>query len=168
MTSSSAATRGMMFFPVVVAAAMMRLVRAGQRHDQRRGRLGQHVRVGRRVGQQHLLDAVEFRRRLRDGFAVLTGDQNMHVGADRLGRGQRLVGGVLERSVVVLGEKKGGHYFLRAPSVTLRYERSEPRRATAAKSAIADLDIKLPKSGSRFRLAPLPTSFEGRFAATSG
>ena len=32
-------------------------------------------------------------------------------------------------------------------SVTLRCERSEPRRATAAKSAIADLDTNTPKSG---------------------
>src|SRR5262252_7917007 len=38
-------------------------------------------------------------------------------------------------------------------SVTLRWPRSGPRRATAAKSAVADLDNNSPKSEARFRLA---------------
>ena len=85
-----------------------RVVGPGERDDQRGERLGQHVLVGRRIGEQHLLDAVELGggigHRLR-----LAGDQHVHVAAQRLGGGQRLVGGILERLVVVLGEEKRGH-----------------------------------------------------------
>ena len=42
-------------------------------------------------------------------LAVLAGDQHVHVAAERLGGGQRLVGGVLERFVVVFGDEKRGH-----------------------------------------------------------
>ena len=44
-----------------------RVVGAGERDDQRRQRLGQPVRVGGAVGEQHLRDAGELRRRLGDG-----------------------------------------------------------------------------------------------------
>src|SRR5262249_56778085 len=45
----------------------------------------------------------------RDAAAALARDQHMHVATQRLGGGQRLVGRVLERLVVVLGEKERGH-----------------------------------------------------------
>ena len=35
------------------------------------------------------------------------------IGAERLGRSQRLVGRILERCVVVLGKKKRGHHGFR-------------------------------------------------------
>ncbi len=72
-------------------------VRRRERDDQRRGRLGQHVLVSGRVREQNLFHAVELGRGLSDRFAIVTGDQNVHVGAERLGRGQRLVGRILER-----------------------------------------------------------------------
>src|SRR6266508_825447 len=82
MTSSSAATRGMTFLPVVVAGA---------------------------VGEQDLLHPVE----LGGGFGyrpiALAGDHHVHVRAERLGGGQRLVGRVLQRLVVVLGDEERGH-----------------------------------------------------------
>ena len=65
--------------------------------------------VERRVGQQHLLHAVELGGGIRDRLAILAGDEHVHVGAERLGRGERLGGRVLERLVVVLGDKKRGH-----------------------------------------------------------
>ena len=85
-----------------------RFVGSGERNDKRRGRLCQHVLVGRRIGEQHFLDAVELGSRVGDRLAVMTGDQDMHVGADLLGGGQRLGGRILERLVVVLGEEKTG------------------------------------------------------------
>ena len=66
--------------------------------DQRGERLGQHVLVGGAVGEQHLLDAVELGRGVGDGLGVLAGDQHVDSAAERLRGGQRLVGGVLERS----------------------------------------------------------------------
>ena len=92
------------------------VVVAGERDDQRRDRLGELVLVGRGVGQQHLLDAVELGGGIGDGFAVLAGDQHVHVAAERLGRGQRLVGRVLERLVVVLGDRS---VVIRGPPLRL-------------------------------------------------
>src|SRR6516165_11987115 len=43
------------------------------------------------------------------------------------------------------------------PSVTLVWSRSDPRRATAAKSAVADLDNYRPKSQVRFRFVVHPS-----------
>jgi len=70
----------MMFFPVVVAAAtIVSYGRPARRIS--RYRLGQHVLVGRRIRQQHFLDAIEFRRGIRDRFATFARDENVHVGA---------------------------------------------------------------------------------------
>src|SRR5260370_28057816 len=44
-----------------------------------------------------------------DRPAALAGDQHMHIAAERLGGGQRLVSRILERLVVLLGEKERGH-----------------------------------------------------------
>ena len=96
-----------------------RLVGAGERDDQRGRRLGQHVLIGRRIRQQHLLDAVELRRRVRDRLAAGAGDQHVHIGADALGRGERLVGRVLERLVVVLGNQQRRHQIAPASFLSL-------------------------------------------------
>ena len=87
------------------------LIIPGQRHDQGRDRLGELVRIGRCVGQQHLLDAVELRRRVGRGLRIGAGHQHMHRCAKGLGGGERLVGGVLEMSVIVLGDQQSGHSF---------------------------------------------------------
>ena len=92
ITSSSAATRGMTFLPVVVAGATMRVVGGGERDDQRGQRLGELMRVGGAVGEQHLGDAVELGGGLGDGAAVLAGDEHVHLAAERLGGGERLGG----------------------------------------------------------------------------
>ena len=86
-----------------------RVIAAGERDDQRGERLGEHVLVEGGVGEQHLLDAVELGGGIRHRLAVLAGDQHMHVAAERLGRGERLGGRVLERLVIVLGDEKRGH-----------------------------------------------------------
>ena len=75
--------------------------------------------VRRGVGQQHLLHAIELGGGIGGRFAILAGDQNMHVAAERLGGGERLVGGVLERFVVVLGDEKRGHQSTPASSLSL-------------------------------------------------
>ncbi len=61
------------------------------------------------VCQQHFRRAVELRRRVRHGLRALAGHQDMHVAAERLGCGHRLGGRVLEMSVVVFRDQKGGH-----------------------------------------------------------
>ncbi len=76
---------------------------------QRRHRLGQPVRIERRVGEQHLGDAVELRRRFRDRLASGARDQHMDFAAESLGRGERLGGGAVQRLVVVLGDQERGH-----------------------------------------------------------
>ena len=108
-----------MFFPLVVAGAMIGFVGARQRNDQRGGRLGQHVLVSGRVREQHFLDAVELGRGVGDRLAVMTGDEDVHVGADRLGGGQRLAGRVFQRFVVVFGEKKCRHQIAPASFLSL-------------------------------------------------
>ena len=61
------------------------------------------------VGKQNFRNAVELGGGFGDGPAAFAGDQHMHVAAERLGSGQRLVGRILERLVVVLGEQERGH-----------------------------------------------------------
>ena len=96
MTSSSAATRGITFLPVVVAGRDHGVVGTGERGDQRRRGLGQHVVVARVVGQQDLFHAVE----LGGGFGhptrVRAGDQHVDGFAQRLGGGERLGGRILQ------------------------------------------------------------------------
>src|SRR5208283_118512 len=96
-----------------------RLVGVGQGDDQRRNRLGQHVLVGGRIRQQDLLDAVELGRGLGGRPAVMTGDENVHVGAERLGGGQRLCGRIFQRFIVVVGEKKCRHQIAPASFLSL-------------------------------------------------
>src|SRR5262249_45259334 len=86
-----------------------RVVRAGERDDQCRGRLGEHVRISRRVAEQHFADTVKLGRSLRDRFAVLAGNQNVDFATDLFRGGQRFVGRVLGGGVVVLGDERGGH-----------------------------------------------------------
>jgi hypothetical protein len=81
--------------------------------------------------------------------AALASDEDMHVAAERLGGGQRLVGRVLERLVVVLGEEEGRHQGPRREFVILRC----PRVARASKDAAE---------------TPQPSPFEARCARTSG
>ena len=78
MTSSSAATRGMKFLPVVVAGARIGVIGGRERDDQRRQRLGQHVLVRRAVGEQHLGHAVELGGGFGSGPRALAGDQHVH------------------------------------------------------------------------------------------
>ncbi len=59
ITSSSAATRGRTFLPDAVAGAEDRIVRAGERDDDRRHFFGETVGQMRRVRDEHLGDAVE-------------------------------------------------------------------------------------------------------------
>src|ERR1700736_2003137 len=61
------------------------------------------------VGEQNLGHAGELGSGFGDRAAAMAGDQHVHVAAERLGGGQRLVGRILERLVVVLGEKERGH-----------------------------------------------------------
>ena len=62
-----------------------------------------------RVGEEHLGGAVELGGGLGDGLAAGTGDQHVHVAAQRLGGAHGLGDGGAERLVVVVGEKKDRH-----------------------------------------------------------
>ena len=86
-----------------------RIVGAGKRDDQRRERLGERMLVSGRIGKQHLGDALELRGRVGDALRAGARDQHMHVAAHLLCGGERLVGRVLERLVVVLGEQERCH-----------------------------------------------------------
>ena len=84
-----------------------RVVCAGERDDQRGQRLGEHVLVSGGVGEQHLVDAVELGGRLGDRAAPLPATSTCTSPPSALRRGERLVGGVLECLVVVLGDAEG-------------------------------------------------------------
>src|SRR5262249_57382150 len=71
--------------------------------DQRGQRFGQHVLERPAFRQQDLGDAVELGGSLRHRATTAPGNQHMHVGAERFRGGQRLVGRILERLVVVFG-----------------------------------------------------------------
>src|SRR5262249_40315272 len=77
--------------------------------DERRRRLGQHVLVTGRIGEQNLIHAVELGSGLGDRATVLAGNQYMHVCPERFSGAQRLGGRILERFVVVLGNEGGVH-----------------------------------------------------------
>jgi hypothetical protein len=86
-----------------------RIVRARQRRDQRRGRLGQHVIETRIIGHQNLLDAIELDRGLRDALDVRACDQEVHGRAERLSGGERLGGRILQGPVVMFSDQKRCH-----------------------------------------------------------
>ena len=96
-----------------------RVVGRRERDDQRRQRLRQHVLVGRRRRRAAPSRRRRAWRRPRRRRGALAGDQHMHSAAERLGGGQRLVGGVLERLVVVLGDEKRGHQITPASFLSL-------------------------------------------------
>src|SRR5215470_15868134 len=63
----------------------------------------------RRICDQHLFDAIELRRRLCGGLAILASNEHVDRSADGLRGRHRLGGGVLQVPVVVFGEDKGRH-----------------------------------------------------------
>ena len=75
--------------------------------------------VERPVGEQNFFHAVELGGGIRHRFAILAGHQHVHVGAERLGCGERLGGRILEHLVVVLGNQKRGHHSTPASSLSL-------------------------------------------------
>ena len=119
ITSSSAATRGMHVLAGRGRGRDDGVVAAGERDDQRRQRLGEVVarRAARRRAAPSRRRRAWRRRRRRPG--ALAGDQHMDVAAERLGGGQRLVGGVLERGVVVFGKQQRGHQSTPASFLSL-------------------------------------------------
>ena len=86
-----------------------RVVAAGERDDQRRGRLGEPLRERVALGEQHLAHALEPRGRLGGGAGGLAGDEDVDLAADPRRGAQRPGGLIGERGVVVLGEEKDGH-----------------------------------------------------------
>src|SRR5205807_9406406 len=87
-------------------------------------RLGEIVRVGVAIGDQHLLDTGEFGRSLGcfPGTAATAGYQHVHLAAQLARGGQRLVGRVLEVFMLVLGNQKRGDH--RIPVSYLSFETS--------------------------------------------
>src|SRR6266540_3557813 len=62
------------------------------------------------LGQDvHVLVAVKLGGGFGNRATVFAGNQHMHVLPERLGCGQRLLGRILERLVVVFGEEERGH-----------------------------------------------------------
>ena len=71
-----------------------------QLHHQRRDVLGERMGIGRIVGDMHLADASDLRRRLRDAIDALAGDEQMHLTQLRCG-GHRRQRGILDGLTVV-------------------------------------------------------------------
>ena len=117
MTSSSAATRGMHVLAHGGGRSDQRVVAAGERHDQRGGRLGEALGEPVGLGEQHLAHALELGSGLGGGLGALAGDQHVDVGADLEGGRQRLGGLVGEVCVVVFGNQQSGHACLPFPLI---------------------------------------------------
>src|SRR5690242_4370075 len=66
--------------------------------------------IRRRIREQDFAHALELCRGIGDGLAALSRHEHMHVGAELLGSRERLRGGIAQRSVIVLGEKKRRHH----------------------------------------------------------
>src|SRR3974390_1528082 len=95
--------------------------------------------VGGAVRDGPLGDAVELRGALGRRFAILTDDEDVHLAAELPSGGQRLGGGVFDRLVVVLSEKKRGHVReppLRSSVLTQARRPSRPSRRTCGLGAL--------------------------------
>ena len=63
----------------------------------------------RRIGQQHLRDALKLRRVLRRVGCVVAGNQHMHIAAASQRRGHRVAGCALEAAMFVFGNDERRH-----------------------------------------------------------
>src|SRR5260221_4952543 len=92
---------------------------ADQLDDQRRHILGEKVGIGGIVDGEHLGDARDLGRGVGGGAAILSGDQNMDVAANRRRGGHHVERCRLERGMVVFGEKENSHQMTRASFLSL-------------------------------------------------
>ena len=118
ITSRRAATLGMTFLPVEVAAAQDRRIIARQLNKERGQRFGQVMRIDRIICQQDFFDAVEAGGGLRRGFDPVAGDEDMDRFIQRLGRGQGLGRRLIERAIRNLGKKQDRHQITPASSLS--------------------------------------------------
>ena len=72
----------------------------------------------RRIGDENLRHAVELGGGLCGGAALMSGDEDMDVAADRLRRRERLGGRAVEGCVRVLGQEQNRHQI--TPASVLR------------------------------------------------
>ena len=86
-----------------------RVVGGAERHDQRRERLGEPVRVGRGVGDENLADARKLRGRLGGRRDAPPGDEHVDRLRDLEGRRQRPRGQVAQAPARDFRKKKGRH-----------------------------------------------------------
>ncbi len=97
----------------------MRIFR-GELDQQRRHILGEPVIIGRVVGEQHLSDPGDLRRRLGHGTAIRAGHQHIDLRAgDLLGGGDRVQGRGLQHPIVVFGDDKSRHQITRASVLSM-------------------------------------------------
>jgi hypothetical protein len=67
------------------------------------------VGVGGVIRKPYLLYSRKLGRGVGRSLGVFAGDQHMHLATEFGGGGQRLVGGVLDRCIVVFGDQQRGH-----------------------------------------------------------
>ena len=96
----------------------MRVV-PGQRDDERRHRLSERPLEGGRLAVKHLLHALQLGSLVCGTFGLVAGDQHVHIAAHLERCTQRLMGGVLQMRVVVLGNEKHGHQITPASVLSL-------------------------------------------------
>ena len=65
--------------------------------------------VGSGICQQYFCHSLKLGGRVSYCLAILACDEHVNITADRFRGGERLVGCILERFVVVLGDEKRGH-----------------------------------------------------------
>ena len=85
------------------------IIGAGERNDEGRHRLGQRTLILRRIDMKDLRDALQLRCMGSSAIGLVAGDKHMHIAAELCSGAQRLVGRVLEMSIVMLGNEKNGH-----------------------------------------------------------
>ena len=85
------------------------IVGAGERDQQIGNRLGEAVRPGRRIGDQHAGDPLDRGRRFRGAPDVLPAHEEVNVGVELPGRRDRAEGRVEDRRAIVLGVDENAH-----------------------------------------------------------
>src|SRR4029079_12521326 len=119
-------------------------VLGGERHDQRRDRLGELVRERGRVGDEHFGDAAEFSCLSCRGRTVLSCDEDVDVAPKGTRRGKCARRRILERCIVVVGEQKRGHMTpasLSLPTSSLTLPTLTPLRREAGSAVLSTFSL---------------------------
>ena len=107
------------------------------------------MRIGRVIGQQHLLDAGELGGSFRSTLGALARDQHVDIGAEGCGRRQRLVGRVLDPGIVVFGNQQRGHQSTPASVLSLLTSSATSLTLTPALRPAGSVVLRTSRRGVR-------------------